>query len=106
MARPITLTTTDASGGTKTSNYFLCDLFQTPFSIGAVVDITGTVNFDLEFTNDDPDSAGALWLNHASFTAKTADTDGVISTPCRAIRMVQNSGSGSCRAVLIQAGCG
>lgn len=102
--RPVTLTTTDASGGATTSAYYLCDTFRTPFSIGAIVDVTGTVNFDLEVTNDDPDSNAAVWMNHANFTAKTADTASVISEPCRAVRMVQNSGSGSCRAVLTQAG--
>lgn len=102
--RPVTLTTTDASGGATTSNFYRCDTFMSPFSIGVVVDVTGTVNFDVEFTNDEPDSVSALWLNHADFTAKTADTAGVIAAPCRAVRMVQNSGSGSCRAVLIQAG--
>lgn len=102
--RPVTLTTTDASGGATISNYYRCDTFRTPFSIGAVVDVTGTVNFDLEVTNDDPDSASALWMNHADFTAKTADIAGVITSPCRAVRMVQNSGSGSCRAVLVQSG--
>ena len=104
MARAVTLTTTDASGGATTSNYYRPDTYVSPFSVAAVVDITGTVNFDLEFTNDDPAAASPLWLNHADFTAKTADTAGVITTPCQGIRMVQNSGSGSCRAVLIQAG--
>lgn len=104
MGRPVTLTTTDASGGATASNYYRPDTFVSPFSVSAVADVTGTVNFDIEFTNDDPDSASALWLNHADFTAKTADTAGVITAPCRGIKVVQNSGSGSTRTVLVQAG--
>lgn len=104
MARPATRTTTDASGGATSSAIYIPDSFVTPFSVSAVTDVTGTVNFDIEFTNDDPESASALWLNHADFTAKTADTAGVITAPCRGLKVVQNSGSGSTRTVFVQAG--
>ncbi len=104
MARPITLVTTDASGGATTSNVYKPDTFVSPFSVGIMVDVTGTVNFDIEHTLDDPENGSALWLDHSVLAAKTADSDGNYAFPVRGIRLKQNSGNGSCRAVLIQAG--
>ncbi len=104
MARPVTLTTTDASGGATTSAVWQPDTWQTPFNVSIVIDVTGTVNVDIEHTLDDPNSASALWLDHPTLVAKTADSDGNYAFPVRGIRAKQNSGSGSCRVVLIQAG--
>lgn len=104
MGRPVTLTTTDASGGATTSAVWQPDTFITPFEIGVAMDITGTVNMDLEFTLDDPTSASALWWDDATIVGDTADIAIKFTTPCRGIRMKQNSGNGSSRTVLIQAG--
>lgn len=102
--RPVTLRTTDASGGATTSAVWKPDTSISPFAVSIVIDVTGTVNVDIEHTLDDPDSASALWLDHASLVAKTADSDGNYAFPVCGIRAKQNSGSGSCRIVLVQAG--
>lgn len=108
MARPVTLTTTDASGGATSSAVFRPDLYRTPFNIGFGIVKTGTVNFTVQHTFDDVfsptfDPTTATWLNHASVAAATANADGNYAYPCRGIRLVQNSGSGSCVMTIIQA---
>lgn len=104
MARPATLTTTDASGGAVTSNVYQPDTWLRPFAVSVAVDVTGVVNYDIEHTLDDPSGVSPLWFNHASLAAQTADADGNYAFPVRGIRLVQNSGAGSCRAVILQAG--
>lgn len=104
MGRPVTLTTTDASGGATTSSVYQPDTWLHPFAVSIAVDVTGVVNYDIEHTLDDPTSASPLWFNHASLVNLTADADGNYAFPVRGIRLIQNSGAGSCRAVVIQAG--
>ncbi len=108
MARPVRLTTTDASGGATSSAVFRPDLYRTPFNIGFGVVKTGTVNFTVQHTFDDVfsptfDPATATWFPHASVAAATANADGNYAYPCRGIRILQNSGSGSCVMTIIQA---
>lgn len=108
MGRPVTLTTTDASGAATTSAVFRPDLYRTPFNLGFGIVKTGTVNFTVQHTFDDVwaadfDPATATWFNHASVAAATANADGNYAYPCRGVRLVQNSGSGSCRMTIIQA---
>lgn len=104
MSRPFTGTTTDASGGATYSNFFQPDLYSNPFNLGFGVIVTGTVNYTVQHTFDDPNSASAVWLDHSSVAAKTASQDGNYAYPCRAVRLKQNSGNGSCRWTVIQAG--
>lgn len=102
--RPVTLTTTDASGGATTSGVFVVDTFSDPINIGFAVDVTGTVSVTVQHTFDDPSSGSALWLNHATVSGATADVDGNYAFPVRGIRVRQATGSGSTRTVIIQAG--
>jgi len=62
------------------------------------VTVTGTINFDIEDTLENPfdatlvDQAALDWLNDANFTAKTASLANNLSmTGVRAIRVVVNS---------------
>lgn len=103
--RSKTLTTTDATAGATTSEVYVADVHCNPFNIGIGCIVAGTVNFDIEHSFDDPQiPASMIWFNHASIVAKTANTDGNYQFPVRAVRLVQNSGGGSVRAVIIQAG--
>lgn len=104
--KPFTMTTSDASGGVKTSEIYICDIFRNPFNIGIGVIVTGTVNYDIEHTFDNPNdpTVTPVWFDHATLVGDTANADGNYQYPVRAIRLVQNSGNGSVRAVLIQAG--
>lgn len=102
--RPVELSTSDASGGAESSGVFQPDIHLHPFAVSVAVDVTGTVNYDVEHTLDDPNAASPLWFDHASLVNKTADADGNYAFPVRGIRLTQNSGNGSCRMVCIQAG--
>lgn len=107
--RPITLTTTDASGGATSSGVAVMDTYQNPFSVTVNVDVTGTVNFTVQYTMDNPFASNfvassAAWFADVNGSAKTADTEVTISYPVRAIRILQNSGNGSTSTVVIQAG--
>lgn len=102
--RPQTLSTTDASGAATLSSTFPLDYVQAPFAVGFGVVVTGTVNFTVQHTFDDVQATGVTptWFDHSSVAAKTANTDGNYAFPVRAIRLKQNSGSGSCVMTVIQ----
>jgi hypothetical protein len=107
--RPITRTTSDASGGAVTSSMVSLDHWISPFNVALAVRVTGTVNYTVQYTFDDVWAPGYVaangnWVNHPSFTAQTATLDGNIAYPVSAVRIVQNSGSGSCVLTVFQAG--
>lgn len=67
---------------------------QNPFSISVGVDISGTINYDVQHTFDDIFNVAASavsWFDHSSIAAKTADADGNYAFPVRAIRLLLNS---------------
>lgn len=107
--RPSTLTTTDASGGATNSAVWVTDHHVSPFNIGFGVVKTGTVNFTVQHTfspvSTPTEIAAATWFNHASVASATANADGNYAYPCTGVRLLQNSGSGSCLMYIIQAGC-
>lgn len=72
------------------------DYKQQTFSVGIGLDISGTINVDVQHTFDDVfDSSVAYssrtWLDHASLAAKTVDADGNYAAPVRGIRLLINS---------------
>lgn len=79
-----------------------------PFAIGLGVKVTGTVNYDVEHTFDDPFASGGLsgatWYNHATLVNLTANADSNYAFPVMAIRVTVNSGSGTAELSIIQAG--
>lgn len=79
----------------------------TPTSIGLALVITGTVNVTVQHTFDDV-FAGAstifTWFDHPTLAGETANADGNIAFPPTAVRLLTNSGIGTCEFDLIQAG--
>ena len=70
------------------------DWRQTSFLLTMMVDISGTINYDVEYTEQDiwANTPSTLtWLNHGTLVNKTADTDGSTTVPIRAIRLAINS---------------
>lgn len=96
--------------GTGTSRAVPMDIHQAAFSVALGLDITGTIDVTVQHTFEDPfaaswDPYAATWFNHSSLAAKTSDTDGNYSFPCRAIRLkVNSSTSGSASLTIIQSG--
>ena len=67
---------------------------------------SGTVNYSVEYTNEDPfdNSIQQLAVPHpnASLTAASGDETQFTTTLMRAVRLVINSGSGSVRFTCVQ----
>lgn len=109
--QPITRTTSDASGGAVTSSMINLDYWVSPFNVALSVRVTGTVNYTVQYTFDKVYDQGYVaasgnWVDHPSLTSKTATLDSNIAYPVTAVRIVQNTGSGSCVFTAIQAGGG
>jgi hypothetical protein len=105
--RPIILTTSDASGGAVNSQVAVVDIHGRP-EISLQLDITGTANCTVQQTLDNPFDASVtpVWFNHpdSALVGATADQQGNYAYVPFAVRLVQNSGSGSAKLTIIQSG--
>jgi len=103
--RPVTVTLSDASGGAKSSNAVLLDYFSLP-AVSLQIVVTGTVNYTVEQTLDDPTAASVTWFPHpdANLVSQTVNRQGNYAYTPRATRITLNSGSGSVAFTVLQAG--
>lgn len=109
--RPVVYTLTDASGGAKTSQVCPLDHYTSPFSVGLQALVTGTVNYTVEYTFDDVFATGynpasGNWTPHPTFNGVITTIDSNLAYPANAIRLKLNSGTGTVRLTIIQAGGG
>lgn len=107
--RPIVQNVSDASLGVKYGNTIPLDVFISPFNTSLSVTVTGTVNYTVQYTFDDVQASGwtpasGSWVDHPSLTSKTASLDSNLAYPATAVRIALNSGNGSVRFTVIQAG--
>ena len=105
--RPIQISVSDASGGVKNSAAAVLDYYGRPeVSLQAVV--TGTANYTIQQTLDNPLEVGVTptWFNHpdTNLVAQTVNRQGNYAYIPTAVRVVLNSGSGSVRLTITQAG--
>lgn len=108
--QPITVTTTDATAGTTYSRPVRMDSWASAQSVVQVT-VTGTVNFTVETSMDDPNDpinpvpqASMVWINavDTNLVAKTANATGAfVATPIF-VRIKQTSGSGSTKMTIAQ----
>lgn len=108
--RPVTYTLSDASLAAKVSSVYPPDNYVSPFNVAVSVLVTGTVDFDVEYTFDDVfasnyNPATGNWTVHPTVNG-TSTIDGNIAYPVTGIRIKLNSGTGSVTATFIQAGGG
>lgn len=86
------------------------DQYVDPFSASVEVDVTGTLNYDVQYTYGDVFDAAALaglvWWSITPLAGQTADKDGTLTAPVRAVRLKINSGTGSGKFTVMQAGLG
>lgn len=81
-----------------------------PYGSTASIDVTGTVNVSVQVTNDNPfpDSASTIlnWVSHptAALVTATSDQTGATANAYRAMRLLTNSGTGSCVLTITQQG--
>lgn len=106
MKRQIALLV-DASGGAKTSAALPFDIYNRPECSLQVV-VTGTANYTVQQTLDDifDPTVTPTWFDHpdTNLVAATANKQGNYAYIPAATRLVLNSGSGSARLTVIQAG--
>ncbi|MEG9884109.1 MAG: hypothetical protein V6Z86_05745 [Hyphomicrobiales bacterium] len=102
MARPSQVSQT----GIGSTNWVPVDNHLTPFAIGFGVATVGTVNYTVQHTFDDVQdpTVTPVVFPHETVAAQTANADGNYAFPIQAIRLTVNSGTGTARLRLIQAG--
>jgi hypothetical protein len=110
--QPIVVRTTDATAGTTYSRPVRMDSYANAQSV-VQVDVTGTVNFTVETSMDDPNDtvnpvaeASMVWINavDTNLVAKTADAVGAFVVTPSFIRIKQVSGNGSTKMTIAQFG--
>lgn len=88
-------TVTVGTSGVGSSPWFIVDRDQDVINIGIGVTVSGTINYTVEYTYDDPNAPYSGTFPTAwpvtALTAKTANTDGSILVPIFALRLTQNS---------------
>lgn len=75
-----------------------------PFNVGFGVVVTGTVNYTVQHTFDDPAIGFTTWFSHPTIASKADNQDGNYAFPVTGIKVLVNSGDGTATMNLIQAG--
>lgn len=105
--RPISVSTTDATAGATYSNTVIMDYHGRP-EVSLQVVVTGTVNYTVQQTLDNPNAAGVTptWFSHpdANLVGQTVNRQGNYAYIPVAIRLMQSSGNGSAILTVVQAG--
>jgi hypothetical protein len=90
--------------GVGSSSALVMNTNQTPFNVGFGVVVTGTVNYTVQHTFDDPAVGFATWFSHPTIASKTDNQDGNYAFPVTGVKVLVNSGAGTATMNLIQAG--
>lgn len=75
-----------------------------PFNVGFGVIVTGTVNYTVQHTFDDPAVGFTTWFPHPTIASQASNQDGNYAFPVTGIRLTVNSGGGTATLKLVQAG--
>lgn len=75
-----------------------------PFNVGFGVVVSGTVNYTVQHTFDDPAVGFTTWFSHPTIASLAANADGNYAFPVTGIKVLVNSGTGTATLNLIQAG--
>lgn len=90
--------------GVGSSSALVMNTNISPFNVGFGVIATGTVNYTVQHTFDDPAVGFTTWYSHPTVAGLTANADGNYAFPVTGIKVLVNSGSGTATLNLIQAG--
>ena len=108
--QPITVSTSDASGGTKYSRPVRMDTWANAQSAVQLV-VTGTATVTVETSMDDPNSptnpiaqASMTWNNasDANLVGATGSVSGSLTVTPVFVRLKQTAGNGSCTLTIAQ----
>lgn len=90
--------------GVGSSSSLVMNTNISPFNVGFGVIVTGTVNYTVQHTFDDPAVGFTTWFSHPTIASQAANADGNYAFPVTGIKVLVNSGSGTATLKLIQAG--
>jgi hypothetical protein len=90
--------------GTGSSSALVMNTNISPFNVGFGVVVTGTVNYTIQHTFDDPAVGFTTWFSHPTIASQAANADGNYAFPVTGIKVLVNSGGGTAALSLIQAG--
>lgn len=90
--------------GVGSSDSLVINTNISPCNIGFGVIVTGTVNYTVQHTFDDPASGFSTWFSHPTVASLTANADGNYAFPVTGVKVLVNSGAGTATLKLIQAG--
>ena len=102
---------TVGTNGVGSSRWRIVNWHNTPINIGIGTLVSGTVNYTVEHTYDDPtgvyqnpNSTFPTVYPNPTLNALTANAEGVYTTPISAYRLTVNSGTGTVSMVSLIAG--
>lgn len=95
---------TASQTGAGSTTPFVMNTNCTPFNVGFGVKVTGTVNFTVQHTFDDPAVGFTTWYPHPTAASQASTQDGNYAFPVTGIRITVNSGGGTVDFNLVQAG--
>lgn len=90
--------------GVGSSSSLVMNTNISPFNVGFGVTVTGTVNYTVQHTFDDPAVGFTTWFSHPTVASQAANADGNYAFPVTGIKVLVNSGSGTATLKLVQAG--
>lgn len=90
--------------GTGSTAAVPMDVNKAVFAVGMGVVVTGTINYTIEHTFDDPAVVLTTWYPHVTVAAQTTNKDANYAFPVTAIRLTTNSGTGTATLTILQAG--
>jgi hypothetical protein len=90
--------------GVGSSSALVMNTNVSPFNVGFGVIVTGTVNYTIQHTFDDPAVGFSTWFSHPTIASLAANADGNYAFPVTGIKVLVNSGDGTAQLKLVQAG--
>lgn len=90
--------------GTGSSSALVMNTNVSPFNVGFGVIVTGTVNYTVQHTFDDPAVGFTTWFSHPTIASETTNQDGNYAFPVTGVKVLVNSGDGTATLKLVQAG--
>lgn len=90
--------------GTGSSSALVMNTNISPFNVGFGVSVTGTVNYTIQHTFDDPAVGFTTWFDHPSVASESTNQDGNYAFPVTGVKVLVNSGGGTATLELVQAG--
>ena len=90
--------------GVGSSSALVMNTNATPFNVGFGVVVSGTVDYTVQHTFDDPAVGFSTWFSHPTIAGETTNQDGNYAFPVTGVKLLVNSGDGTATLKLVQAG--